>query len=60
MWNSEVHTIDAGVLRANGQPDQPVSFYETTHGPVIGTGAILSLQETNAAPSRFFAVEVQP
>ena len=30
--------FDAGVLQANGQPDQPVSFYETTHGPVVGYG----------------------
>ena len=28
--------FDAGVLRATGQPDQPVTFYETAHGPVVG------------------------
>jgi acyl-homoserine lactone acylase PvdQ len=44
--------FDAGVLRANGQPDQPVSFYETTHGPVLGTATVdgtkvaLSLQRS--------------
>ncbi len=32
--------FDAGVLRANGQPDQPVSFWETTHGPVVGTATV--------------------
>jgi acyl-homoserine lactone acylase PvdQ len=32
--------FDAGVLRANGQPDQPVSFFETTHGPVVGTATV--------------------
>ena len=32
--------FDAGVLRANGQTDQSVSFYETTHGPVIGTATV--------------------
>src|SRR5262249_6598736 len=29
--------FDAGVLEGPGQPDQDVSFYETTHGPVLGT-----------------------
>jgi acyl-homoserine lactone acylase PvdQ len=32
--------FEAGVLKANGQPDQPVSFYETTHGPVVGTATV--------------------
>ncbi len=32
--------FDAGVLKANGQPDQPVAFDETTHGPVIGTATV--------------------
>ena len=32
--------FDAGVLKTNGQPDQPVSFYETTHGPVVGTATV--------------------
>jgi acyl-homoserine lactone acylase PvdQ len=32
--------FDAGVLRQAGQPDQPVSFYETTHGPVLGTATV--------------------
>ncbi len=32
--------FDAGLLKANGQPDQPVSFYETTHGPVVGTATV--------------------
>jgi acyl-homoserine lactone acylase PvdQ len=26
----------AGTLRAQGQPDQEVAYYETTHGPVVG------------------------
>ena len=26
----------AGTLKAEGQPDQEVAYYETTHGPVIG------------------------
>ena len=25
-----------GTLKAQGQPDQPVTIYETTHGPVVG------------------------
>jgi acyl-homoserine lactone acylase PvdQ len=25
-----------GTLKAQGQPDQPVTYYETSHGPVIG------------------------
>ncbi|HYI75929.1 MAG TPA: penicillin acylase family protein, partial [Gaiellaceae bacterium] len=25
-----------GTLKAQGQPDQPVAYYQTTHGPVIG------------------------
>ncbi|MDQ3066226.1 MAG: penicillin acylase family protein [Actinomycetota bacterium] len=28
--------FDAGVIRGGGQPDQPLVFYETVHGPVIG------------------------
>lgn len=32
--------FDAGVLKANGKPDEPVSFYETTHGPVVGTASV--------------------
>lgn len=28
--------VDAGVLRADGEPDQPVVFYETANGPLIG------------------------
>lgn len=30
----------AGTLRAQGQPDQQVSYYETTHGPVIGYATV--------------------
>ena len=26
----------AGTLKAQGQPDQEISYYETTHGPVVG------------------------
>jgi acyl-homoserine lactone acylase PvdQ len=30
----------AGTLRAQGQPDQQVSYYETTHGPVVGYATV--------------------
>ena len=34
-------TFDAGVLRgAPGEPDTPVSFHETVHGPVIGYATV--------------------
>ena len=29
-----------GTLKAQGQPDQPVAYYETTHGPVIGYATV--------------------
>jgi acyl-homoserine lactone acylase PvdQ len=29
-----------GTLKAQGQPDQPVSYYETAHGPVIGYATV--------------------
>ncbi len=29
-----------GTLTAQGQPDQPVSYYETAHGPVIGYATV--------------------
>lgn len=29
-----------GTLEAQGQPDQPVSYYETAHGPVIGYATV--------------------
>jgi acyl-homoserine lactone acylase PvdQ len=29
-----------GTLKAQGQPDQEVSYYETTHGPVVGYAAL--------------------
>jgi acyl-homoserine lactone acylase PvdQ len=32
--------FDAGVLKASGQPDQDIAFYETTHGPVVGTATV--------------------
>jgi acyl-homoserine lactone acylase PvdQ len=32
----EMTRFDAGVLRAAGKPDEPVSFLETVHGPVVG------------------------
>jgi hypothetical protein len=38
----------------------PVSAWPIVSGLVIGNGAILSLQDTNAAGSRFFAIETQP
>jgi acyl-homoserine lactone acylase PvdQ len=30
----------AGTLKALGQPDQPVAYYETNHGPVIGFATV--------------------
>ena len=30
----------AGTLEAQGQPDQEVSYYETTHGPVVGYATV--------------------
>jgi acyl-homoserine lactone acylase PvdQ len=30
----------AGTLKAQGQPDQEVSYWETTHGPVIGYATV--------------------
>ena len=29
-----------GTLKAQGQPDQEVSYYETTHGPVVGHATV--------------------
>ena len=29
-----------GTLQAQGQPDQPVAYYETVHGPVIGYATV--------------------
>jgi acyl-homoserine lactone acylase PvdQ len=30
----------AGTLKAQGAPDQPISYYQTTHGPVIGYATV--------------------
>jgi acyl-homoserine lactone acylase PvdQ len=30
----------AGTLKAQGQPDQEISYYETTHGPVLGYATV--------------------
>jgi acyl-homoserine lactone acylase PvdQ len=30
----------AGTLKAQGQPDQEISYYETTHGPVVGYATV--------------------
>jgi acyl-homoserine lactone acylase PvdQ len=30
----------AGTLKAQGSPDQPVAYYETAHGPVIGYATV--------------------
>ena len=30
----------AGTLKAQGQPDQQIAYYETTHGPVIGYATV--------------------
>ncbi|MBA2424668.1 MAG: penicillin acylase family protein [Actinobacteria bacterium] len=30
----------AGVLKGQGSPDQPVAYYETTHGPVVGYATV--------------------
>ena len=32
--------VNAGILRASGKPDQPISFYETGHGPVVGYATV--------------------
>jgi len=32
--------VAAGTLRASGKPDQPIAFYETGHGPVVGYAAV--------------------
>ncbi len=32
--------VFAGTLRAQGTPDQPVAYYETTHGPVVGYASV--------------------
>jgi acyl-homoserine lactone acylase PvdQ len=29
-----------GTLKAQGQPDQPITYYETTHGPVVGYATV--------------------
>ena len=29
-----------GTLKAQGQPDQEISYYETTHGPVVGYATV--------------------
>jgi acyl-homoserine lactone acylase PvdQ len=29
-----------GTLKAQGQPDQPVAYYETSHGPVVGFATV--------------------
>ena len=29
-----------GTLKAQGSPDQPISYYETTHGPVVGYATV--------------------
>jgi hypothetical protein len=47
-------------LRATSVLGAPANTWSIVSGPVNGTGAILSLQETNAASVRFFAVEAQP
>ena len=30
----------AGTLKGQGSPDQPVAYYETTHGPVVGYATV--------------------
>jgi hypothetical protein len=47
-------------LRASNELGAPVSAWPVVSGPVSGTGAILSLVDTNAASNRFFAVEAKP
>jgi len=29
-----------GTVKAQGQPDQPITYYETTHGPVVGYATV--------------------
>jgi hypothetical protein len=47
-------------LRAANTLNAPVSTWAVVNGPVSGTGSVLSLLDTNATNSRFFAVEAQP
>jgi hypothetical protein len=47
-------------LRAVNALGTPVSSWPVVSGPVPGTGNVLTLQDTNPAGSRFFAVEAQP
>lgn len=47
-------------LRASSTLGTPVSSWPVVSGPVSGTGATLSLQDTSGAGSRFFAVDAQP
>ena len=47
-------------LRASDALGQPVKDWPVVSGPVPGTGDTVSLQDTNAAIHRFFAVEAQP
>jgi acyl-homoserine lactone acylase PvdQ len=32
--------VAVGTLKAAGQPDQPVAYYETSHGPVVGYATV--------------------
>ncbi len=32
--------VFAGTLKAQGAPDQPVAYYQTTHGPVVGYATV--------------------
>jgi acyl-homoserine lactone acylase PvdQ len=32
--------FSVGTLKAQGQPDQPISYYETAHGPVVGYATV--------------------
>jgi len=36
--------FDAGTLRAPGKPDQPIAFYETGHGPVVGYATVAGVR----------------
>jgi acyl-homoserine lactone acylase PvdQ len=35
-----MHRFFAGTLKAQGEPDRPVSFWETVHGPVVGYATV--------------------
>ena len=45
----------AGTLKAQGAPDQPVAYYETTHGPVVGYATVAGKRVAISASVRLAA-----